>query len=493
MRLHLGCPVVAVPIALGIAVTSVPASAQQLRGVVRDSTTGRPVRGAALTVRDRAGTMLARITTDTAGAFVIPRLPRAVAVRVTRIGFRPREMVLPRGTTSLDVLLGPVPDVLTGVEVSDKEVCPRVDDGGATFSLWDLARQALAAPVVDSAARPDHSTALLYARLWAEREEFVAEQRLALSQDPAPGRFVQSRPMDVIEHYGYIAELENGDSQPPKRIYYAPDAAVLSDPAFTTLHCFRPHEGGADSAGLAAIDFWPRPIEGRDTIAEIEGVIRIDRASGGPVSLDYKYTGLEASAMEAGAGGHLEFAALPSGIAFISGWHVRVPDLMVRPPRSIKVCSINGIPEYACSRGGYQTLYLRPTGPRQQRRYIVATRIRAQGGRLLTARWRDGTTWTAPPTGLEGRAVRTDGSPAAHALLMLAAGLDTLRADSTGAFAFVPMIPGRYQLTAIDTAFQRCASPRRTERPVEVTDGVGRVEIVFPAVRASRVRRCISR
>ena len=67
-----------------------PLGAQQLRGVVRDSSRAAPLAGAVITALDSAGAPLGRAISDATGRFALT-LPSGVArLRAVRIGYRPR-------------------------------------------------------------------------------------------------------------------------------------------------------------------------------------------------------------------------------------------------------------------------------------------------------------------------------------------------------------------------------------------------------------------
>ena len=72
-------------------------SAQNVRGTVHDSVSGRPVTGAVLTFLDSAEVPLARTITDGRGGYSLPYPARTRTVRVVRLGFRARTIELAAG------------------------------------------------------------------------------------------------------------------------------------------------------------------------------------------------------------------------------------------------------------------------------------------------------------------------------------------------------------------------------------------------------------
>ena len=69
--------------------------AQELRGVVRDSATQRPIAGAVLVLMDSSGTTLGRNITNDRGIYRISLSPRIRRMQVLHIGYRPRNLRTP--------------------------------------------------------------------------------------------------------------------------------------------------------------------------------------------------------------------------------------------------------------------------------------------------------------------------------------------------------------------------------------------------------------
>ena len=137
--------------ALALAALPVRGRAQELRGAVRDSASRRPIAGAVLLLLDSAGATLGRNITNERGEYRIALVPAIRSMRVQRIGFRPRTMMVPRvesGVANLDVSMLALPTFLEPVKVVDRLNCPKRSDAAIAFALWDQARAALLATVV---------------------------------------------------------------------------------------------------------------------------------------------------------------------------------------------------------------------------------------------------------------------------------------------------------------------------------------------------------
>src|SRR5689334_17888126 len=88
------------------------ASAQQLRGTVRDSTSRQGIPGVVLMLLDANGAVLGRNITNERGEFRVALSAGIQRVRFIRIGFRPREAAIPladNGVATLDVTMRALP------------------------------------------------------------------------------------------------------------------------------------------------------------------------------------------------------------------------------------------------------------------------------------------------------------------------------------------------------------------------------------------------
>src|SRR6266571_802258 len=100
------------------------ASAQQVRGIIRDSATAGPIPGVIASLLDSAGRPLARTIADEQGRYRLPALASAARLQALRIGYRPREVRLRAnpsgGDVTVDVTMVPVAKFLETVRVSDR-------------------------------------------------------------------------------------------------------------------------------------------------------------------------------------------------------------------------------------------------------------------------------------------------------------------------------------------------------------------------------------
>src|SRR6476619_6857831 len=118
--------------AIGLA-SSEPVAAQVVRGLVTEKTTNAPLDGVVLTVLDPRDTVVVQALSNDGGGFEI-RLPSPgmYTLDVKRV----------------DVVLEPVPTVLSSVNVMGRTSCVRNPQTNAkTAALWEDARAALTASV----------------------------------------------------------------------------------------------------------------------------------------------------------------------------------------------------------------------------------------------------------------------------------------------------------------------------------------------------------
>lgn len=423
----------------------VSASARaQLRGVIRDGPTRAGLGGVVVTVLDAAGATTARAITGPDGRFSVATDARAASVRVTRIGYRPSTAALPAAGSPLDLTMERIPPMLNAVQVTDNELCPGSGDRGSAFQLWDQARAGLLATVVARDLKPANATTMMYESHLAPNDERVRLQTKKVSSGRTSRPFVASQTPVYFARHGYILD------DPSVRIYNAPDADVLLDESFATTHCFHVQAADATHKGQIGLAFSPAP--GRDTLTDVMGVIWTDAAVPQLRSLDFLYTALERAAMQAKAGGHIEFRSMPNGVAFIERWHLRFPALEIAPLTA------------SASRAPRDQL--RPITRQERTDYRVHEIVEA-GGIVLEAKWDDSTEFRDVPAIVRGTVTqRGTKAPTANAIVTLVGTPDTVVTNAAGEFELTA-IPGKYSLAVRDTAMHSYVQSRLVSQPVE--------------------------
>ncbi len=425
-------------------VGGVAAQQRQVRGAVRDSALNAPLPGVVVTAIDSSGTTGARAITDASGRFALALPSRAARLRVIRIGYRPREVAI----TSADEIafaMERLPPILSAVRVTSNELCPGSSDQGAAFQLWQQARDGLLATIVARELKPAQATTLVYETHLDPRDERVREQTKLAQSGRTTSPFIASASAATFAARGYL----RADSS--VRIFDAPDADVLVDQSFAATHCFRLQAADAAHQGQIGLAFAPTP--GRDTIVDVKGTVWIDTADPRLRSLDFTYTSLEPAAMQARAGGHIEFRTMGNGVSFVERWQLRLPALEEAKTRSLMMNS------------------LVPGPQRRTNRYDLRVGdIGLTDGVVAGAIWADGERWVDPPTGVRGVVARGRDAPVPGVLVSIQGTVDTARTNERGEFEILT-IPGKYTIVATDTALGAVVAPRSQGRPVEIARG----------------------
>jgi Carboxypeptidase regulatory-like domain/TonB-dependent Receptor Plug Domain len=432
--------------------------AQQIHGLVRDSATSAPVPGAVVSLLDEAGKVSVRTIADASGRFHISRPAAGRTLEVLRIGFRPRRMPLSSpssGQDAADIVIDllPVPTLLDAVAVEDRAVCPRRADHDQALALWEQARAALLASVVARRASPAKMETLMYDRE-LDRDGRVVSQRVGSQSGTAIRPFYSARAPSEFAKLGYVTDQPTGGGEEFTRMYDAPDADVLLDESFASTHCFQIARANLARPGDLGLSF--EPAAGRDSLADVAGILWVRASPAALESIEFRYTGLEPAAIEAAAGGSISFATMPNGVVFIDRWSLRMPILV----RGI------GQPKDASA--------LRPPA-RRSNRDLRVSRILEHGGAVATALWDDGPRFVAPLGGVRGRVSSGDagaGVPMANAVVWLEGAARRATTDAAGTFAFERLLAGPYTLQVSDSSLAAFSATRTETQQVVVRDSV---------------------
>lgn len=442
----------AVTLALALASTR-PAGAQRVHGTLRDTTSAQPVLGAVVTLLDSAGAPLARTITDERGTYSLPLGVGRRRVRAIRIGYQPRELAVGRASedVTLDFAMTRIPAMLSGVKVSGRPLCPGSGDHGLAFSLWEQARAALLASVVAREAKPADVRMLSYDRTLNANDDRVRTQTQKRQEGKSSRPFLAFAEPSVFARSGYMKEEGSA------RTYYAPDADVMLDESFAVTHCFTLTVDREHPAQIG-IAFEPGGGRGRDTLVDVSGVLWLDRDHPELRTLEFEYTGLEPVASTVNTGGMLSFRTMPNGVVMIDWWSLRLPVMVPTMAPSTIATPYSSAPVRSDLRA--------------DRRNLRVQEVRQSGGELLAASWRDGTTLALEPARVVGRVVeKGTGKPRAGVVVSLVGTYEETKTDSSGAFVFTPVIPGKYTLAASDTMLSDLADARSASRSVDVARG----------------------
>ncbi|HVX38846.1 MAG TPA: carboxypeptidase regulatory-like domain-containing protein [Gemmatimonadaceae bacterium] len=331
---------------------------------------GTPIAGAVITLLDSTNATIVRGLSLRSGEFTAPRPPRTLRARIVRIGYRPRDIVLPWPPAGdLEIQMLRVPAMLEQVEVTGESRCPKSADGGRAFALWEQARDGLLASVVARQTKPAFATTLTYQREYAGGSKRLEQEitRRDSGQTSRPFAAVASPRSFVVT--GYM--IEDAGS----RTYFAPDADVLLDDTFEATHCFSLEPSDSAHPGEVGVAFAPIP---GDTLVNVAGTIWMDAGTPQLRRVVFKYTRLEPAALAFGAGGRISFQTVSSGVTFVDRWSLRLPVLGT-----------------ATTADGVERTDMIASLRREDRTDLRVQHVREIGGDVLRARWADGTVWEA--------------------------------------------------------------------------------------------------
>jgi hypothetical protein len=423
-------------------------SAQVLRGLVRDSASGQGIPGVVLVLRDAAGQVLGRNITNEEGRYAIALTPAMRGLQLLRIGFRPRDVVIPgieTGTAELDVAMAAIPTLLSTVKVVDGATCPHRDDRAAAFALWEQAKAALLATVVTREANPADVVRLHFDRR-LDDSNHVISQIVRIDSASTDRPWIASRSAAAFVEDGFAMDSARA------RWYSGPDADVMIDDAFARGYCFS--IAAADSTRPHAIGLGFSRANRKRGHIDIEGTVWIDSVSRSLTDIVFRFVGLDGRSERLRPGGRIAFRVAHNGAPMIDRWYLRFPAL-------------------------------KPMSANDAGRSLEA---REAGGEVARARWRNGREWRASLGTLHGHIA---GEAAAGTVIRL---LDTdygAIADSTGDFEISNLLPGPYTVGAISGRLADLGVVMKTvDRFTAERDSVVELSPTVPSASQYIARKC---
>jgi Carboxypeptidase regulatory-like domain len=420
-------------------------AAQRITGIVRDSVSGREVPGAVVSAFDSAGRPGLRTISDEFGRFAIGVPPGPAGLRVIRIGFAPRSVEIPasgeRRTDGLEIRMLSLPALLTRVRVSDRAICPGAAHRSGALALWDQAQAGLLAAVVARQSRPGQMTVLDFVTDEDPDSRVVVKQSTRFTTGATVRPFVAVREAREFATHGYVAR--DGTAL----TFFGPDADVLLDEKFAATHCFGVVRDDRNHPGELGLSFAPAPGGRGEGFVDVDGTLWLDRDHPALRTLEFAFTGLDSAYREAGTRGNLVFRNMTNGLVYIERWRMYLPAL------SVSTSPGQRLP------GRYAPGSSPATG---SHRTVRVLQWRETGGEVVSAHWPDGS-HAESSLGVVGGMVRDpDGRPLAGVRVRLAGTEMAAATDSSGRFTLSPVLPGRYGLDVVDSAYAPFVDPRRT-------------------------------
>jgi hypothetical protein len=400
-----------------------PASAQRILGHLTDSATGRPVGGAIVTLSDAKGAFLSHAISDSAGEFFVIRLAATRGMRVARIGFKPRDLVV--GSDSvMDLRMQPIAPILPAIATRANRVCKAGPESDGALNLWEQARTALRATVVAREVSPLTVHLHRYTRTYDGFENRMISDSSEYQDLTVDRSFVAARTPVAFAEQGYLREYADGS-----REYFAPDEAVLVDPTFAEQHCLWRVDGTDAHAADVGIAFAPIADASHDTLVDIAGTLWLDREHPELRQLELHYTNLEPDASITGA--LLTFSVMPNGVSMVTQWQIRSARL-----------AIAGL----FTANGYKRSI-----PRPRRTDTQVVGYDETGGEIMEVDWRDTRREVTRLPQARGRVVDAAGAGVPGVFVWMKDSRDTTRTDTAGYYALPRARPGIYYLLSADS------------------------------------------
>ncbi|MGV3709397.1 MAG: carboxypeptidase-like regulatory domain-containing protein [Gemmatimonas sp.] len=447
-----------------------PALAQQIRGTVSDSITGRPIAGAVVMLLDSAGATRSRNITNERGQYFFALPPEITNVRVLRIGFRPSTAPIRErnGLVTVDIIMSALSTILAPMQISASRPgmgarCPRTTDQPATAALLEQARAGLLTVVVAREANPSDQDRLVFERTMDGTSDRIVQQKVRREIFPkSQNSFRAARSANQFVNEGFLQTVEG------ELVYMAPDADILLDDEFTGAYCFRIARADKNRPTQVGLQFRPSEslLDGSvrtpvlDTTGgslrassqgrvDVDGTLWIDTSANAIRDIEFKYLGLPRAVLALEPGGTIRFLSVKNGVTMVDRWTLRLIGVRQDPS---------------------------DTRDREFARTPIRGRLTVSetGGELARATWSDSTTYVASLGSTTLTVVDEFRAPVAGVAVRL---LDTDYAgvtDATGRITMTDLLPGPYKVAFEDERLRRIGLPIETKTTFEAARGTQR-------------------
>lgn len=426
-----------------------PLTAQTITGTVRDSLSGLAIPGAVVSAFDSAGHAGRRTISDAFGRFAVDVPAGPALLRLIRIGFEPRTVILPAAPEARrarwDIRMRGLPALLTQVRVSSQAICPGKEDRSGALALWEQARAGLLAAVVARRSKPGRMTVLDYVTDEAPDSRLVLKQATRTTEGTTKRPFVAVREANEFARHGYMAR--DGASL----TFFAPDADVLLDREFASTHCFSIVRDTAGHPNEIGLTFAPSPGGRPDDFVDVSGTLWLESDPPALRTLDFAYTGLDRAYRDAGTGGSVVFRNMPNGLVFIDRWRMDLPAMVGNTPAGGRLPAREVGSPFV---GGVRNTHV--------------VQWREVGGAVLSAHWSDGAYAASTLGAVTGVARDVHGHPLPGVTVRLHGTESVVETDAEGRFTLSPVVPGHYAVDVVDSAYAGFIDPRRAERTLTV-------------------------
>lgn len=447
------------------AASSIAAAQEPVVGVVTDLETSAPLSGVYVTLeRQGGGQLVSAALTDQSGRFILSAELGAIhRVKAERVGLGTQFtewFTVQAGAPIRRITMSESAVQLEGFTVRGEVRICRLDLQEATVvqRWWDEVRKALQNTAFSQANDLTGLRFRRYERAWSSNLRALRYERDLLDDSAATRPFL-SQDAKKLSEDGFVQGWEG------QRLFLAPDAAVLFSETFLRDHCLRVADaeddelvGNPPRAGELRLEVAPT----RDHPADIRGVMTVDTLTGELRSFDFAYANLPADLPRSGAGGHLSFDYLPTGVWIVSDWWIRMPQVEYQGGEGSRLAAVPVVRGYV-DEGGHV--------------------VDSDGELLQLDRRRGGTLRGVVYDSLRGR-------PLAGARVSVVGSRLATRTDSAGRFEITTAPSGRHGLTFHDVSLSRMGLPS----PVFVMDvaegGIDSVTLATPGFAATGALLC---
>ncbi|MEP6619112.1 MAG: carboxypeptidase-like regulatory domain-containing protein [bacterium] len=411
------------------------ASAQDIRGTVRDSATSAPVPGAVVMVLNAADVVLGRNITNQRGEYRIPSTSGGTRLRVVRLGFRPRMQPLlapTDGIAPFDVTITAIPITLDSVRTLAAASCPQRSDAPAALALFEQARHGLLTTVVSRGVKPARMKRLFFDRHFDSTSQNITHQRVHADSTVSMSSFGAVRRASEFVQQGFMLDIAG------IRTFFAPDAETLLDDEFAGGYCFRIMDAQRSRPHQIGLGF--RAADSRRDRVDIDGALWIDTLARALVDVEFRYTGMDRAYEPYHPGGRVSFRAIRNGVVLVDRWTLRLVDphddaatamlKRLQPRRN----SDTRCPTRSCYKSAAPAQY----------------DVHEVGGELAHAVWDDGSTFDDALGRLVVHALQDSSKAMVRTVMKLDDTEYQSVSDANGDMTFEDLIPGPYDLFVVD-------------------------------------------
>ena len=462
-------------VSLALVLATSAGAQQAVSGRVTDRTSGTPVAGVVVSALDASGAPVVRTVTDSASGYRIMLMPGITRLNFRRIGYSPTDVALTDSVNGrIDVTLTRLPVQLPPVKSTILAQCDADANQPDVLAHWEEARSGMLTSMVARESKAGYTSVLAYQMGFKGDDELPRTvERIELPPGVSHPFGTGAEPA-MVEKTGYL--VREGFSE----VFVAPDDRILFDQAFSNSHCFTietPPGARATDDTLVGIRF----TTGKGSrLVGVQGVVWLRRDPLDLVGVEYEYTNISRAMQRVHPGGSIRFRRMPNGITMISEWRIR-------GAFETSSRTTTRVPFGRPANRGFPDRMIR--GGTARNTTATASEL---GAVIELMQWPDAPPYVAPLATVSG--VLTDRytkRPLANTRIRFYNTPFVTTTDSAGAFHFVDVLPGMYEMDAGDFELEKYGASGDLIGPVAIKYGPNsslRLEGEGPA--AAVVRGC---